>query len=140
MTRKEYEQLSLKYWQHYQHACEKHPFFADAIMHPHPVAEIEGASDKWKDITRKHNKRVLSLYKRMVKGQKRLRNKEPSAENVLGAELCEIFAAAAEGNLEQVHYEIADAIAVLIRLDELLEELHKRQLNPSAYKDKEVGK
>ncbi|MBQ7178192.1 MAG: hypothetical protein IJS08_12320, partial [Victivallales bacterium] len=136
MTRGEYEQLSLKYWQHYQHACEKHPFFADAVMYPHPLEVIEGASDKWKNITRKHNQRTISLFKSIAKGKKKLRNTEPSAENVLDAELCEIWLAAAEDNLEQAHYEIADAIAVLIRLDEQLEELHQRQLNPSAYKDK----
>ena len=119
MTREEYEQLSLKYWQHYQHACEKHPFFAKGIMEP-------GATP--------------SEWALQAKGSREYRDDHPTAENVLGAEIFEILAAAAEGNLEQAHYEIADAVAVLIRLDEQLEELHERQLNPSTYKDKNNGK
>ena len=31
MTRGEYEQKSLTYWEHYKSACEKHPFFARGI-------------------------------------------------------------------------------------------------------------
>ncbi|MBQ7178874.1 MAG: hypothetical protein IJS08_15770 [Victivallales bacterium] len=140
MTRGEYEQMSLRFWDHYQKACEKHPFFATHIMTPQPIVVIEGASEEWQERTRKYNKRCIGITRAIAKERKEKIKKYPSVQNILGAELAEIWMAVAEGKLEQARYEIADVVAVLIRLDEQLEELHKRQLNPSAYKDKEVGK
>ena len=132
--------MSLRFWEHYQKACEKHPFFADSIMHPHPLKVIECLGDEYKEALENRTWRIVELFKKIAKGRKCLRNRAPSAENVLAAELAEIWMAVAEGKLEQARYEIADAVAVLIRLDEQLEELHERQLNPSTYKDKNNGK
>lgn len=121
MTREEYEQLSLKYWQHYQHACEKHPFFANGI------AEV---TDQYYKNDKDSALNCEAMYWRMqTKVHKANRDMHPDARNVLLAELCEIFEAAAEGNMEQAHYEIADAIAVLIRLDEQLERLCKEKVD-----------
>ena len=133
--------MSLRFWEHYQKACEKHPFFANSIMHPHPLAVSEGLRGGQSIAeTEMRNKHLIDLFNSIVVGNKHISKNSPSAENVLAAEVAEIWLAVAEGNLEQARYEIADAVAVLIRLDEQLEELHKRQLNPSTYKDKNNGK
>ena len=104
--------MSLRFWEHYQKACEKHPFFAKGIMKP-GVKSTE----------------ANRLWPAEAKGFKEYRNNNPLAENVLRSEIFEIWAAVAEGNLEQAHYEIADAVAVLIRLDEQLEALYEEEMS-----------
>ena len=120
MTRGEYEQRSLTYWQHYQHACEKHPFFA------------RGIADVTDSYYQNRKDSALNLpaifWRQQAQLGKIIRYEKPNAKNVLLAELYELFAAAAEGDLKQAHYEIADAIAVLIRLDEQLELLYNVEI------------
>ena len=109
MTRGEYEQRSLGYWQHYLHACEKHPFFARGIMTP---GLKEPTCIFWKDEAREY---------------KILRETKPTVEVILKGELAECYSALSEGDLSKAHNEIADAIAVLVRLDEQLEALYKEE-------------
>ncbi|MBR4221760.1 MAG: hypothetical protein IKR81_11420 [Victivallales bacterium] len=120
MTREEYEQKSLTFWQHYQHACEKHPFFARGIA---DVTDSYYQNRKDSAL----NRRAIYWSKQAQLG-KIIRDEKPNAKNVLLAELYELFAAATEGDLKQAHYEIADAIAVLIRLDEQLELLYNAEM------------
>ena len=65
MTRGEYEQMSLRFWEHYQKACEKHPFFAKFIMVPFSLKVIEGASEEWQRRTRLHNANTIDLFKKI---------------------------------------------------------------------------
>ena len=120
MTRGEYEQKSLTYWQHYQHACEKHPFFARGIA---DVTDSYYQNRKDSALNR-----PAIFWRQQAQLAKIFRDETPTAKNVLLAELYEIFAAAAAGDLNQAHYEIADAIAVLIRLDEQLELLYNKEI------------
>ena len=115
MTRGEYEQKYLTYWEHYKNAVEKHPFFARGI------AEI---TDPYYQEREDSALNLQAIYwRKQAQFGKMLRDEIPTAKNVLLAELYEIFAAAAVGDLKQAHYESADAIAVLLRLDESLEQL-----------------
>ena len=130
MTKEDFESKAQTYWDHYQHACEKHPFFADRIMIPYPLTVNPNASEKYQTLTKKHNEAVIRLCKNIAKNRKKARDKNPTAENVLRAEIGEIWLAVAQGDLQQAHYEIADTIAVLMRLDEALEELYEQTVKP----------
>ena len=130
MTHDDFKKKVQTYWEHYQHACEKHPFFADRIMTPYPLVVDPNASKKYQTLTKKHNKAVIMLCKNIAKDRKKERDKDPTVENVLRAEIGEIWLAVAKGDLPQVRYEIADTIAVLLRLDEALDELYELTINP----------
>ena len=136
MTHDDFEQKAQTYWEHYQHACEKHPFFADRIMTPYPLVVDANDSEKYQTLVKKHNKEVIRLYKNIAQERKKERDKDPTADNVLRAETGEIWFAVAQGDLQQAHYEIADTIAVLMRLDEALEELYEQTVKPRLEKDK----
>jgi len=103
-------------WEHFSHAKEKHPFFADRIteLMPRNNGDILG------DLL---DMRVVEFWEKCAQGCKSAIKTMPSVENVLKAELAEIFLAVAKGDLKQAHYEIFDAIAVLLRLDEELEKI-----------------
>lgn len=134
MTHDEFLGKAQTYWEHYQHACEKHQFFANKIMTPYPLVVIPNASEEYQALTQKHNEQVIKLFENLARGRKKARDKNPTAENVLNAEIDEILLAVAQGDLPQAHYEIADAIAVLLRLDEALDELYELTINPSKAK------
>lgn len=134
MTHDEFLDKAQTYWEHYQHACEKHPFFASRIMTPYPLVVIPNASEEYQTLTKKHNEQVVKLFKNFARDRKKARDKNPTAENVLNAEIDEIWLAVAQGDLPQARHEIADAIAVLLRLDEALDELYEMTINPSKAK------
>ena len=102
-------------WDHFTHAKEKHPFFADRIMEPMPK---DGCV-----LGEKLKRKIVEFWENRAKNCKSVIAKLPSVENVLNAEVFEIFAAVAKGDLNQAHYEIFDAIAVLLRLDEEMEKI-----------------
>lgn len=58
MTHDEFLDKAQTYWEHYQHACEKHPFFASRIMTPYSLVVDPNASQKYQTLTKKHNKAV----------------------------------------------------------------------------------
>ena len=103
-------------WEHFSHAKEKHPFFAERVteLMPPNNGDILGAL---------LGMRVIESWERLAQGCKSEIKRMPSAENVLNAELAEIFLAVVKGDLKQAHYEIFDAIAVLLRLDEEMEKI-----------------
>lgn len=140
MTHDEFQNRTQTYWEHYQHACEKHPFFANRIMDPYPLLVIPNASEEWQELTMKHNKRTIELHQRLATVKKKGIKADPSAENVLLAEIAEIWLAVAQGDLSQARYEIADAIAVLLRLDESLDELYELTIKPSKAKAEQENK
>lgn len=139
MTHEEFLDKAQTYWEHYQHACEKHPFFANRIMTPYPLVVIPNASEEYQTLTRKHNKQVVKLFKDLARNRKKA-CLIPTAENVLNVEIGEIWLAVAKGDLPQVRYEIADTIAVLLRLDETLDELYELTINPSKAKAEQENK
>lgn len=140
MTHDEFLDKAQTYWEHYQHACEKHPFFASRTMTPYPLVVFPDASEKYKKLTEKHNEAAIRLFKDLARDRKKARDEDPTAENVLNAEIGEIWLAVARGDLPQARYEIADAIAVLLRLDEALDELYELTINPSKAKAEQENK
>ncbi len=110
-----------KLWEHYLHACNKHPFFADSITKP--LGKIAK-----NDQDRKYNAGVVEMWQQMAEYRKNLIPEQPSVHNVLSAELYEIWTALAKRDFAQAHQEIYDAMAVLLRLDENLEELFNTQM------------
>ena len=140
MIHDDFKTKAQTYWEHYQHAIEKHPFFASRIMTPYPLVVIPNASEKYQALTKKHNEQVVKLFKDLARNRKKARDKNPTAENVLNAEIDEILLAVAQGDLQQARYEIADAIAVLLRLDETLDELYELTINPSKAKAEQENK
>lgn len=116
------EERIKKIIEHYEHAKEKHPFFADSIMDPRPLRiDADGAwARNW---IKRHNEMTKRLWRDRAKQYKDCIKMIPSFENIINAEIYEIYAAVTEDNLEQAHYEIFDAIAVLLRLDEEMDGL-----------------
>ena len=94
---------------HYRHAVEKHPWFCD------DVCDIDYS---WASMARS--------LKDYISYQAKLHDdKDKSyclAKDVLNAEMAEIFAAYSRGDFAQARYEIFDAIAVLLRMDDMIAE------------------
>jgi len=94
---------------HYRHAVEKHPWFCDEICH-----EVRG----WELQAKQLKSYLVYCTERHEKGEKPY----CKAKDVLDAEMAEIFAAYSRGDLAQARYEIFDAIAVLLRMDDMIAE------------------
>jgi len=94
-------------YKHYIHACEKHPFFAD---------EMCRTDYSWYS--------AAIRFKEYLKYQTVLHNDgEPTyclAKYVLDAELAEVYDAYCKGNYDQAVEEIYDAIAVLLRMGDMI--------------------
>ena len=91
-------------WEHYEHAREKHPYFADRLI-------VSGSTPLWS----KRLEGVRSwLAKEIEKGK-------ASAETVLLCENAEMFTEIEEGNTSAAIEEAYDAIAVLLRTIDVLE-------------------
>ncbi len=95
-------------WAHYEHACRKHPKCADTVCHKRDDYGQDVADEK-------------CVLKQMVASGR----KDIPADLVLDAELNEIYAAYCDGDYEQARHEVLDAIAVLLRLDDLLREMQE---------------
>lgn len=108
MTREELKSMFGGIVKHYNHAGEKHPLFADEMC---TDTDWQGDAD---------------FCKRLIKGKVVLKEKV-TAHAVLHAELCEIFAAFCSGNYEQARYEVLDAIAVLLRMDDMIRDAQERK-------------
>lgn len=117
------EQVLKEMWTHYRHAKEKHPFFADRVMVPGIIPITENCGMINAILIHRRNKAAKKLWNDLAKQKKRAIKRTPSVENVLDAELYELYAAVANGDLKQARYEIFDAIAVLLRLDEEMEDI-----------------
>ncbi len=103
-----FEQQTTEIRKHLEHARKKHPFFASKMSNTtNPFA--------WKDFGC---------------GIKKLLKDFPTAHNVLEAEFPEIFEAFYGGNLEQARYEIFDTVAVLLRMEENLDDFFKKEIKP----------
>lgn len=89
-------------WMHYNNACEKHPRFADGICLM--TEDWEGMAADTKEFMGAHEEDGLSLM----------------ATTVLMGEIYEALAAYKSGDLAQARYEVLDAIAVLLRMDDML--------------------
>ena len=117
---------------HYENAKEKHPTFADSIMVPMTSAIPDDCGMKYAILATLHNRQVRKLWRQWCKIKKHSVEQYPSVQNILDAEIYEIYAAVAIGDLEQARYEIFDAIAVLLRLDDNLAELYAKEMHPTA--------
>ena len=124
MNKKQFDEKAQTLREHYLHACKKHPFFADSIIYP-LGNRYEGSDQKFAIANRKRNKAIAALWQGMVKSRKEAIQSNPTVDNVLTAELYEIWTAIALGDMAQARSEIYDAMAVLLRLDENLEELYQ---------------
>lgn len=89
---------------HYTHARMQHPYFADRFM---------GQSDRW------GAKHELEKYRRYLESA--IQYKGVTTLNVLRCELAEIYEAAARDDKTQAVEECYDAIAVLLRMVDVLE-------------------
>ncbi len=93
--------------EHYRHACKKHPWFADRICRN---------DYSWASMAR-----TLKDYNDYQ--EKLHADNGPSyllAKDILDAELAEVYAAYSNGGYEQARYEIYDAIAVLLRMEDMI--------------------
>jgi predicted alpha-1,6-mannanase (GH76 family) len=102
MTKEELESMFNGIVEHYNHACEKHPFFADGMCLIGKDWEKEAKNIKDFIAQRANIKETVT------------------ASMVLHAEIFEIFAAFCSENYAQARYEVLDAIAVLLRMDDMI--------------------
>lgn len=95
---------------HYSNAIAKHPFFADEIC--------------FKDNTgwELQAQQLKSYLKYCTEKREKGENQYCRAQDVLDVELAEVYAAYSKGDYEQARYEIFDAIAVLLRMDDMIAE------------------
>lgn len=94
---------------HYKHACDKHPYFADRFFTPiagEPPTDCLLAGAR------------AALRAAINEGC-------VDAFMVLNCETCEIAEAYARGNMEQAREECLDAIAVLMRMVDVIDGLQK---------------
>lgn len=109
MSRTELENKFHGIVEHYNHACEKHPFFADTICVEIVNWKKDADDCKWLIQLKAKNKQQVT------------------AHSVLMAELYEIFAAFCSGNYEQARYEVLDTIAVLLRMDDMIRDFQEKK-------------
>lgn len=102
---------------HYKHACDKHPYFADRFYTP--IAG-EPPTDC-----------LLAGARAALEGA--IREGCVDVFMVLNCETCEIAEAYARGNMEQAREECLDAIAVLMRMVDVIDGLQPLG-NPDAPK------
>ena len=98
---------------HYRHAVEKHPWFCDEVCHEDRGWELDAKQLK---------SYLVYCTERHEKGEKTY----CKAKDVLNAEMAEIFAAYSRGDFAQARYEIYDAIAVLLRMDDMIAEMQDK--------------
>ena len=103
-TVRKWAEIDSDIWMHYNHACEKHPHFADVICKPNSLTD-------WR--------RDAAVLKAQIQAFE-TRGEDVTAHGVLMAELYEVFAAYCDGDIAQARYEVLDAIAVLLRMDDML--------------------
>ncbi len=109
-TMEDMARLTAGIWNHYMAACQKHPKFADVPCHTNDDYEVDAANEK-------------CVLKQMVASGRG----DIPADLVLDAELNEIYAAYCDGDYVQARHEVLDAIAVLLRLDDMLREMQDPQ-------------
>ena len=98
-------------WSHYLHAIGKHPHFADVICKPNSLTD-------WRT--------DAAVLKAKIQ-EFETRGEDVTAHSVLMAELYEVFAAYCAGDIAQARYEVLDAIAVLLRIDDMLAKMQETQ-------------
>ena len=121
MTKEELKSMFGGIVEHYNHACEKHPFFADKLC-------VEALH--WREFADNQKNLIMSLV---------TRGGHVTSFAVLHAEMFEIFAAFCEGDYAQARYEVLDAIAVLLRMDDMIRNAQARreEEKPNAGDDSE---
>lgn len=92
---------------HLTNAKTKHPFFAESII-PYRLCDPQ-------DI------------KSLLQGSREEREKTKSVYDVLMQENYEIFESIHNNDIKNARYEIYDAIAVLLRLDKVLQEKQRNE-------------
>lgn len=91
--------------EHYQHACDKHPYFADVFVR-------RDAETYEQDLEMRRNR--LSEH---------IETHDVSTVDVLCCELSEVYNAYTHGEIKQAREECLDAIAVLIRMIDIIDGL-----------------
>lgn len=89
---------------HTINAKNKHPKFADRMCLELGVEYYEKEAKRMKTVNERRGKKGNAI-----------------AENILDAEMQKVYAEALRGNKERAESELLDAIAVLIRMSEMLE-------------------
>ena len=100
-------QVIVEIERHLTKAETKHPFFAESIL-PAIFSNTE-------------------FIKKLLKKSREDREKTKSVYDVLMQENYEIFEAIQDNNIKNARYEIYDTIAVLLRLDKLLQEKQRNE-------------
>ena len=88
---------------HYEHAKAKHPYFCDEIVAEH-------SANWWSE--------KLYCIRHFLKEE--IAKEKASAETILLCEIAEVFAALESDSIEDALYECDDAIAVLLRIKDVL--------------------
>jgi replication-associated recombination protein RarA len=111
-TRNSLKEAIKKAKQHYDHACKKHPFFADDVCSNNIWCNYENDA--------KYLKNYLEYQNHLHENP----NEESycMAKDVLDAELAEIYATYCNGDYDQAVEEIYDAIAVLLRMEDMIKD------------------
>ena len=117
-TVRKWAEIDSDIWMHYDHACEKHPKFADVICIQHPCCNWRSEAARLKAQIQAHEDRGETV----------------TAHSVLLAELWEVFAAYCDGDIAQARYEVLDAIAVLLRMDDMLKGVQEKHNNEEILK------
>ena len=102
---------------HYKHACDKHPYFADVFFH---LGEGEEPP-----------KQFLECCRGMIAHAKAVGKLDTI--HVLNCEIAEVIEAYARKDMEQAREECLDAIAVLMRMVDVIDGLQQLG-NPDAPK------
>lgn len=93
---------------HYEHACAKHPFFADAFVPSFGDAVL----------TAQYYAGGLAAWRSCVEAK--FKNGSATCNDVLQCEIAEIYDAYCKGEVEHAIEEIFDSIAVLVRMLDVL--------------------
>ena len=101
--------------QHYRNAVEKHPHFADTIV---PKFITDGAKER-RESTLEHARKFLKYMRN--ENAKRAKRRELSWIDLADCEQVEVLEAYIRGDMDAAAEEAYDAIAVLLRLVDVLE-------------------
>ena len=101
---------------HYAHACEKHPYFADFLLDENRMV-LGRPCEK---VNRRH---LAAVQKEWLRKDAMNRNVTP--EKVLLCEVAEVNDAVSIEDYKQAEYEIFDCIAVLLRWLEMIRDARK---------------
>jgi hypothetical protein len=110
--------IDLNGWGNYLHANVKHPFFCDKIC----SEEVS-----WK--------KLAEDIKKQIQFNEKEKTGNVKAEDILNAEMAEVYAAVMQGDYYHARYELMDVFAVLMRMDDMLRDMEGPSALPLLLED-----